>query len=202
MTLQRAAMFTTIATALQALIYFARYVVPLSSMPGAPPVAISLLIPSAFLLLTLWPVFFFNVFREYSGVAVRMPVRRLAILLAAVLIVNYVTARGISTVVYLSRFAELRASIVSAASLLLWLAFLVGFALEPQKPRTRTSAIALAALLCLTGLRQSFLARHLFASGIWPFLVQIVPTLVWMSEVLFMWLFWKTQPFTEHSRPD
>jgi hypothetical protein len=148
MSLQRATLLAAVATALQALIYFISYVVPLFSLPGPLPLNVKLLIPASMLQLALWPAFFFSLYREYSGVPRQLPSRRIALLLAVILAVNYATGRIASNVIYRYWLTELQFWGMLAA----WLAFLVTFGLGPELPRVRKIAIVLAVMVTLEGL--------------------------------------------------
>ncbi len=216
MSLQRATLLAAVATALQALVYFISYVIPLFSVPGALPLTINLVIPAAMLQLALWPAFFFSLYREHSNVPSQMPSRRIALLLAAILTVNYAAGRITSNVIYLTWDAELRSLVIGAGTVIAWLAFLVTFALGPEQPRVRRIAETVAVIVALVGLyegRGIFSAWLAAITGNYPlqWLYHPVATawqsvirpgmtiIVWASEALFLWCFWKTPQPTERT---
>jgi hypothetical protein len=202
MTLRRATLFATIATALLVLIFVIRYVVPLFSVSGALPIIVYFALPAELLQLVLWPAFYFSLYGESPGTPSRVPSRRIALLLAVILTVSY----SAGTIVAAISFPEWlsvaeRSSPLPLLTLLARVAFLITFWAGPEQPRVRSIALGLAVILCVSGLFESLQGLRPPAYGLWPFVVRpLVPTLAWVSEAAFFWLFWKTPPVTERIR--
>jgi hypothetical protein len=176
----------------------------------------NLLIPSELVVGTLWPIFFFALYREHSGSHSRLSSRRAACLLAVAISMNAIAAHIVSNFVY---FSVVRFIILELTPIAAWLVFLAAFALDPEKPRVGRIALVLAVIVVAGGLfgsRTTFLAalrllapahdykdaltgsyrllwRYHPLSAAWQVGVGMgLPIAVWLSEVLFLLLFWKT----------
>jgi hypothetical protein len=189
MMLRRLALLASVATALQALVYIITTAIPfvgalLSPVMGEAGAA-EVAIPAVVLQSVLWPAFFFAFCAELSGSPRRISSRKIALLLALVLAVAYgcdsIVAGGVS----------LEGLIFPLA----WVTFFVTFGLRPDRWYTRKIAIAIAALVAVFGLAQNFRWLQYPLPRLWPLLLgQGVPTLVWVSESLFLWQLSQPQP--------
>lgn len=217
MTLQRAAWMAAGATALEALVYLLSTVFNLVLTPGPLPATFHLLAPVSLALAVMWPVFFRAIYRECAGAPSQLPSRQAAILLVTILALAQVLIRASNT----SEFPTLSAAVLyvafGPAPALLWAIFFVAFAVDPEKPGVRFIGLAIAGVVGLEGIYRSVNSLSLVSNvfdyqsrlpslstsdyvGISQVIASLgASTLVWIAEVIFLWMFWKTPPLTEHA---
>ncbi len=213
MTLQRAAWMAAGATALEALVYLLSTVFNLVLTPSPLPATFHLLAPVSVALAVMWPVFFRAIYRECAGAPNQLPSRSSGDDSRAgsspdpgfqhIRVPDFIGAPSC-----MIAFAQRRRCCGRSFRCL---------AVDPEKPGVRFIGFAIAVVVGLEGIYRSVNSLSLVSNvfdyqsrlpslstsdyvGISQLIASLgASTLVWIAEVVFLWMFWKTPPLTEHT---